>query len=199
MNNRDLLELYGFVLDKNPLDSVTVGVGLDKEDSLYGNKKEALHKRGLKNGQFYELTEKAIPEDLIYALRVYHVSVFDVDSMNLALQNQPVSLQNEKKVAQTLIDLCQSTLRNYPTSAKQDKELLHTTLSPHHNNAVRLRRAEKKILFRTLQKARSVLKQVQSNWDFRSMDVPGAGVSFGSNEYSENVDHHTIIGDEEIL
>ena len=40
-------------------------------------------------------------------------------------------------------------------------------------NAVILRRSEKKILYKTLDKAKEILVEIQSNWEYRSMDVPG--------------------------
>jgi len=171
LSNRDLLKFFGFVLERNHAESFPVGVGLDKDDRLYGNKKETLHRRGLRNGQHYELSEKDIDPNLLFALRVYHVTLFDFDELENVFENKPVSLQNEKKVANTLIELCETTLRQYPTTAKKDKVLLKETLSSRHRNAVILRRGEKRILFKTLQRARSALGQVENQWDFRSIDI----------------------------
>jgi len=43
-----LIEFYGFVLLKNSADNWQVGLGLSKEDQLFGNKKMLLEDRGLK-------------------------------------------------------------------------------------------------------------------------------------------------------
>jgi hypothetical protein len=39
-----------------------------------------------------------------------------------------------------------------------------------------LRRGEKKILYKTLTKAKNAIKRVQQGWDLRTMDVPGSNL-----------------------
>ena len=77
-------------------------------------------------------------------------------------------------VADTLIEMCRSTLTTFKTTNKEDKALLETEISKRLRNAIILRRAEKKILLRTLKTAKSIKKQVQSKWDMRTMDIPGS-------------------------
>jgi len=82
--NRDLLEYYGFVYENNPADTLDVGVGLDKEDQMFGNKKELFHMRGIKDGHTFGITSDLIPKDLIYALRIYHLTIYDYDDVDKA-------------------------------------------------------------------------------------------------------------------
>jgi len=167
------LEFFGFVLDKNDENYLQVGVSLDHEDRLYGNKKEKLHKKGLKDGQSYKIKADKLPPDLIYALRIYHTTIFDYEDIDNALKGKGISSQNELKVANMLVDLCQETLKNYPTTPKEDKALLKTELKPRHRAAVLLRRGEKRILSQTLNTARSAVDHVKKNWNYRTMDIPG--------------------------
>jgi len=173
LRNKDLLENYGFVLEKNEHNSLDVGVGLEEGEQLYGNKKELFHEIGFKNGQTFPLSEEKIPEDLLVALRIYHTTVYDLEDVRNALENKPVSMQNELKVAETLLELCTSSLKSFKTTAKQDKELLKTSLTTRMRNAVIYRRGEKKILLKTLERARVAFDGVKSKWDMRTMDIPG--------------------------
>jgi len=174
LGNRDLLEFFGFILDKNNENYMEVGVSLDKDDKLYANKKKKLQEKGLKNGQTFKIKANEISPDLIFALRIYHTNIFDFEDIDNAFKNKIVSSQNELKVAQMLVDLCLETLKSYPTTSREDKDLLKTqTLTRRQRNAVILRRGEKKILTQTLNKARGALQQVESNWEHRSMDIPG--------------------------
>jgi hypothetical protein len=45
MSNSDLLDYYGFTITKNDQDFVEFGVGLNKDDKLYGNKVQLLRQR----------------------------------------------------------------------------------------------------------------------------------------------------------
>ncbi len=45
MSNTDLLDYYGFTITKNDQDYIELGVGLNTDDKLYGNKIKLLRQR----------------------------------------------------------------------------------------------------------------------------------------------------------
>lgn len=70
------------------------------------------------SGQTFPVTIDKIPDELIFALRVYHVSVYDYEDTNNAFSGKAVSSHNELKVCQTIIDTCQAALKSYKTTNK---------------------------------------------------------------------------------
>jgi len=168
------------------MNSIEVGLGLDRDDQLYGNKKKALHDNNLSDGQTYSITDHSIPKELIFALRIYHMNIYDADEVQKAFQDKPISSQNEKKVAQTLLDLCQHSIKGYATTAKRDKEILSELRQKEKINDPKLARtndrlekalifriSEKKILHKTLQKVQAMMEEVKKGWNLRSLDTPG--------------------------
>jgi len=171
--NRELLDWYGFVRPKNPFDYFPVGLGFDKDDKLYGMKRNLLKQRGLKDGQSYQLKRDLIPRDLVCALRIYHVNVYDYSEAENALQDRVISMQNEVSVCNTLIEMCEKTLAGLPHSLKDDKILLESEdLSANVRAAVTLRRSEKRIILSVLKLAKMQLADVKKLWDTRTFDIP---------------------------
>jgi len=167
---------------KNSKNCIDVGLGLDRDDQLYGNKKKLLHENFLSDGQTYCITDVSIPEKLIFALRVYHMSIYDADEIKQAFENKPISSQNEKKVVRTLLDLCEHSIKGYPTTAKVDKERLSDLKKKEPNltkaeerleKALIFRIGEKRILHKTLQKVQEMMEEVKKGWNLRSIDTPG--------------------------
>jgi len=175
LTNRQTLEFFGFVLEKGGDTTIEVGVALDPSEKLFNNKRIKLEEKGLSEDYQFQLRAAAIPTDLIYALRIYHANTYDFDDMNNVDKNKPISLQCEKRVAETLIDTCQSALNEYTTTAREDKTILANKETAYRlKNAVLLRKGEKRVLWKTLERGRDVLKQVLAQWDMRSYDLPTA-------------------------
>eukprot|EP01119_Soliformovum_irregulare_P011847 TRINITY_DN3013_c0_g1_i1.p1 TRINITY_DN3013_c0_g1~~TRINITY_DN3013_c0_g1_i1.p1 ORF type:complete len:482 (+),score=159.95 TRINITY_DN3013_c0_g1_i1:54-1499(+) len=174
LTNRQLLEFFGFVLEKGGDTTIDVAVGLDPAEQLYNPKRLKLKERGISEDSQFSLRTTEIPEDLLYALRIFHSTTYDWDDITNADRNKPVSLQSEKLVAQSLIDTCQSAFSEYMTTAREDKNILAGNPSHRLKQAVLLRRAEKKVLWKTLEIGKKVMKQVLAQWDMRTYDLPTA-------------------------
>jgi hypothetical protein len=126
------------------------------------------------------VSAEEIPNDLIFALRVYHATYYDADDVSQALSGTPISLQNELQVVQTLIDMSLDGLDRFRTSRNQDKEILQTlpqdpseTTQIRKRLAVVYRMGEKKIFNEALAIAQRALAKVKANWQYRSMEIPG--------------------------
>jgi len=174
ISSRELLEWYGFVLPgENKRDYYPVGVGLQEDDKLYGAKRHLFKQRGIKDGQTFHLQRDLIPRDLVFALRVFHVSVYDYENADNALQDRVVSVQNEISVCNTLIDMCEETLDGLTHSLKRDKERLKSPdLSNNERAAIIFRRSEKRILLSVLKLAKMQFADVEKLWDSRSFEIP---------------------------
>lgn len=173
ISNRELLDWYGFVVPTNSKDYYPVGVGLDSEEKLYGAKKDYLKRRGIQDGQTFHFKHNLIPRDLVYALRIYHLSIYDFTDADNALENKIVSVQNEMAMVNTIIELCEDTLDNLKHPLKKDKDKLDTleSTSPLYS-AITLRRGEKKIIHSILKLAKMQSEDVQKHWNTRSYEIP---------------------------
>jgi hypothetical protein len=174
VGNKELLEWYGFVVPNNPHDYYPVGVGLDTEDRLYGFKKNLFKEADIVDGATYLLQRKHVPPKLLMALRIYHVSLYDHSEAREAFQGKLISSQNELRVCETVIDLCESTLEQMEHSLKSDGDLLRGNAALPRNlySAIIIRRSEKSILRSVLKMAKMKMEDVKSSWNFRSMDIP---------------------------
>eukprot|EP01116_Phalansterium_solitarium_P000202 TRINITY_DN10115_c0_g1_i1.p1 TRINITY_DN10115_c0_g1~~TRINITY_DN10115_c0_g1_i1.p1 ORF type:complete len:505 (+),score=137.98 TRINITY_DN10115_c0_g1_i1:1035-2549(+) len=179
-DNADLLLYFGFALHDNAGDQFLVGVGLDPAQPLYGAKRKLFERYGILDGQEYGLRMAPPPKALLCALRLWHVSVFDLDDADRALRDQPISHQNEQKVAETLGDLCKGQLAKFETSIKEDKALLGTKLPPRLRYAIVARLGEKRILAQNLKRANDTKQKVAANWDRRTMDISGDSLKAGA-------------------
>ncbi|KAI0567313.1 Rubisco LSMT substrate-binding protein [Gracilaria domingensis] len=151
-SNSDLLLLYGFVSDRNPYDSVEIVVSLSESDPLYDRKMEYMQLSGISESTPFPLYRDRYPMELIEFLRF---CVADEEEFNNADFGDFINEVNETLVAQALIDACHAALKNYPQSRADDDKLIadrkmFQMLSLKQRWAVRQRRAEKRILERTI-------------------------------------------------
>ncbi|KAA8500067.1 Ribulose-1,5 bisphosphate carboxylase/oxygenase large subunit N-methyltransferase, chloroplastic [Porphyridium purpureum] len=150
-SNAELLLLYGFVVERNPFDSVELCVSLSEQDPLYDRKRNTLDDWGLPTVSRFPLFQDRYPKELIEYLRFCCATEKEMD----ADFGEFVSRQNEDSVAAALIEACEAALEGYPNSIEEDEALLgdrslYSMLTQNMKWAIKLRRAEKRILKRTI-------------------------------------------------
>jgi hypothetical protein len=120
------------------------------------------------------LKKDEIPANLIFALRIYHITIYDSSEAREALDGKVISVQNEIAVCETIINLCENALDEMPHSVKEDNELIKNygnSLDKKLYNAVVLRRSEKVILKSVLKMVKANLADVQKDWNFRGYGI----------------------------
>eukprot|EP01111_Echinosteliopsis_oligospora_P009784 TRINITY_DN2932_c0_g1_i1.p1 TRINITY_DN2932_c0_g1~~TRINITY_DN2932_c0_g1_i1.p1 ORF type:complete len:359 (+),score=65.43 TRINITY_DN2932_c0_g1_i1:290-1366(+) len=172
VGNRDLLDYYGFVIQDNIHDYYPVGIGLDNSDSLYMKKKGLFQRKGIKEGAVFPLQRLSVNQELIFALRIYHLSVYDFSEADNAFDGKMISVQNEYEVCNSLIDLCEASLEGLTHSIKSDNIMLNKKIPFKLRSAIRIRKAEKRILLANLKLAKQILEKVEEQWQYRSYDIP---------------------------
>jgi hypothetical protein len=174
--NARIFFFYGLLLSKRPF-GFAVSVGLDREDQMYGNKREAFDKYFGNGGkasptQDFVLNGDAVPPGLLFALRVMNCQVAEGHDLPRALLGEQISLQNEKRSWEQLGYLCLERLQKYPTTIEQDKVVLETQqMDRNEKNAVLFRRAEKRILLKTLAQVDAVNSELHKKIGMRETDV----------------------------
>lgn len=151
-SNSDLLLLYGFVTDRNPFDAVEIFVSLSDDDPLYHRKKEFVDESGVGSTATFPLYKDRYPMELIEFLRF---CVSTEDEFENSDFGDFINEDNETLVARSLIDACRVALDGYPQSREEDDKLIadrgmFKMFSMKQRWAVRQRRAEKRILERTI-------------------------------------------------
>lgn len=152
--NGDLLLLYGFVSDRNPFDSVDLNVALDEGDDpvLYERKKKYLQESGVGEVAAFPLYRDRYPMEMVEFLRFCFADASEFDTADFG---DFVTEKNETRVANAIIDACEQAIEAYPQTREQDDKIMadtrmFQTLSQAQRWAVRQRRAEKRILQRTI-------------------------------------------------
>lgn len=151
-SNGDLLLLYGFITDRNPYDSVELVVALSDEDELFERKKKYLDESGVGTTATFPLYSDRYPMELIEFLRFCVAGEDELDNGDFGdFMNE----DNETLVAKTLISACQDALAAYPQSREEDDKLIadrsmYKMFAQKQRWAIRQRRAEKRILERTI-------------------------------------------------
>mmetsp|Transcript_8895 Transcript_8895/g.16028 ORF Transcript_8895/g.16028 Transcript_8895/m.16028 type:complete len:566 (-) Transcript_8895:879-2576(-) len=152
-SNAELLLLYGFVVERNPFDSVEIAVSLSESDSLYKRKLQYLKDVGTDPMTRFPLFQDRYPMELIEFLRFCCASEAELDADTDF--GQFVSAANEDAVANALMDACKDALAGYPTSIDDDQALMrdrkmYNLLSQNVRWALKHRRSEKRILLKTI-------------------------------------------------
>uniref|UniRef100_A0A7S2ZGI1 SET domain-containing protein n=1 Tax=Rhodosorus marinus TaxID=101924 RepID=A0A7S2ZGI1_9RHOD len=150
--NSEFAILYGFVVDRNPYDSIDVTVGLSSDDPLYDVKVDYLKRIGKEESIAFPIYADRSPVEMIEFLRF---CVADEEELGIGVFNRMVTVKNELSVANMLVACCEEALAAYSTSLEDDNALMsdrkmYTMLGKNARMAIKLRRAEKKILTRTI-------------------------------------------------
>ncbi|KAL0120162.1 hypothetical protein PUN28_008072 [Cardiocondyla obscurior] len=153
--NSDFFVHSGFVCMDNEQDGFKLRLGISKADSLQKERIELLGKLDLPSvGEFLlKPGTEPISDTLLAFLRVFSMRkaelthwlrsdrVFDLKHVDCALETVV-----EENVRKFLLTRLQLLIANYPTTLKEDLELLETTLPQTKKIAVQLRVTEKRIL-----------------------------------------------------
>lgn len=150
--NADLLLLYGFISDRNPYDSVEIAVSLQDGDALFERKNKYLIESGVETTSTFPLYADRYPMELIEFLRF---CVSNEDELDSADFGDFINEENETSVAEVLMEACRTALAAYPQTREEDDKLIadrgmYRLLPQKHRWAIRQRRAEKRILERTI-------------------------------------------------
>lgn len=169
-SNAELLLLYGFVVDRNPYDSVDLVVSLSEDDPLYDRKKDYLEQSGVEEETMFPLYRDRYPMELIEFLRFCVANEKDFENADFG---DFINESNETLVANAIIDACRAALDRYPQTRADDDKLIgdynmFKMFSQKQRWAVRQRRAEKRILERTISNIESEL----SDPTFMFTEVP---------------------------
>jgi len=149
-SNLELLKAYGYVLENNPSDSMSVIFNL-KATTLAQGIVEPLLRKVDPNYQQLGMAKNIRPDRLLRVFRLSTLTFAELEHLNDALEGKPVSLENELKAYRSILNAIQSLLKQYSTTVEQDAQLLQsTTLSVNVRNAIILRKGEKEILLNNL-------------------------------------------------
>ncbi|XP_076384775.1 SET domain containing 3 isoform X2 [Megalopta genalis] len=158
--NSDFFVHSGFVYMDNKEDGFKLRLGISKADSLQRERIELLNKLDLPSMSEFLLKPGTEPiSDLLLAfLRVFSMRkqelthwlrsdrVNDLKHMDCALETVV-----EENVRKFLLTRLQLLIANYPTTLKEDLQLLETSLPQIKKLAIQLRVTEKKILLAALE------------------------------------------------
>jgi len=144
-SNYELMFNYGFALDNNVDDSLTLHFGL-KASNLVQSIIEPLLRAVDPTYKDIRIFPNRVPLAL---LRVFRLSVMEFSELEVvadALQGKPVSLINELRSYRAAINSLSTLYRSYQTTIEEDAELLKTKLPTRVRNAVIVRKGQKEIL-----------------------------------------------------
>jgi len=142
-SNYELMFNYGFALDNNPDDFMTIHFSL-KSSNLVQSIVEPLLKAVDPAYKDIRLIPNRVPLAL---LRVFRLSVMEFSELEVvadALQGKSVSLVNELRSYRSAIGAISNLYRSYTSSIEEDYELLKTNLSNRVRNAVIVRKGQKR-------------------------------------------------------
>ncbi|ELR25271.1 rubisco lsmt substrate-binding protein [Acanthamoeba castellanii str. Neff] len=173
-SNFELLKTYAMMVEDNynkyteiRLDETTIArICPDEVERL--TKTRALTQRGLAK-QTYPVKSEEFPLDLVQALRLYHLPLTDSHTESTCFETDPVSVQNELMVYDTIAGCVKELLSQYPITAQEDAAMLahDPRLSATARLAVAYRREDK--LFLT--EVGSVFAEMRKELD-ASADAP---------------------------
>ncbi|XP_046750239.1 actin-histidine N-methyltransferase [Diprion similis] len=153
--NSDFFVHSGFVSVDNKQDGFKLRLGISKADALQKERVELLAKLALPSNDEFLLKPgmEPISDDLLAFLRVFSMrkpelehwlqsdKVLDLKHVDCALET--VIEENVRRFMLTRLKLL---IANYPTTLKEDLEMLNSSLSHHKKLALQLRITEKQIL-----------------------------------------------------
>jgi len=154
--NNQLLMSHGMVLQQNPYDTVVVNMFLNEEDPFFDVKSKMLKAYGQPAETLYYLNLNQIPEKFLKTLRIQLLKPSELDDYTKIFDGKRVSLGNELDVLRQLVAACDTLLKQYPTTALEDKAALEdkeamAKLSERAQTALVLRFGEKRVLHRTVE------------------------------------------------
>ena len=116
----------GFALVNNPDDYVELFVRGDPDDPFLDTKHRILRYLNVTPGltTFVLQRKGKIPKDLLTSLRVHTMKPSEFDDYKTLEGNKALNLQNELQASREVLLACQKSLQSFPTTVKEDDELL---------------------------------------------------------------------------
>lgn len=153
-SNAQLLLNYGFALPENPHDSVNLCVKIpdsNGDEELDSERSRLLEGHHLQSKMFFPIRRaQLVPPDMVAFMRIAllaKASDAREESGKPCSAAQPFGLKSEMEVLKTLVRLAQGMIAKYPTTLKEDQELLQTAELPNRRRyALLLRMGEKALL-----------------------------------------------------
>eukprot|EP01060_Flectonema_neradi_P039692 TRINITY_DN8824_c0_g1_i1.p1 TRINITY_DN8824_c0_g1~~TRINITY_DN8824_c0_g1_i1.p1 ORF type:complete len:548 (+),score=73.25 TRINITY_DN8824_c0_g1_i1:64-1707(+) len=159
MQNYELVQSYGFVLEDNPLETCVVGVELDTDDELYPIKADAISELGIPS----EHMITSNPDNNHYLMAALRVAVCESNeeiqqcTTSFNAIRGPISQRNEQLARELLFYVCQGLLSEYPTSLTEDIDLLDllklNKAKPSHTEILSTSHLELALIYRIGQKS----------------------------------------------
>ena len=165
--NTKFFLFYGFVVENNPNDKMTLMLKLHSKDPLkamkakfveYETTPRKLHVEIDTEGnrftklisylRYVEYEEKNLTDANVYLENLRKECKKEDEKKQYKVQKLPfINIANEVKAMQNLSRICIKTMKKYPTTYEQDLKLLSDTkLDYNQRNCIILRSSEKKIL-----------------------------------------------------
>ncbi|XP_064602979.1 actin-histidine N-methyltransferase-like [Liolophura sinensis] len=171
-SNGEFFVHNGFVYKENEHDSLSIKLGISKNDPLFGLKSELLGRIGMLSSRNFSLHmgSEAVDTELLTFLRIF---VMDEESLK-TFQNKespellevlgravsPLSPELELKAWDFLDTRASLLLKMYPTSLQEDEEMLNQDLSEAKTSAVLLRYLEKKLLMNAIKYTKEIKERL---------------------------------------
>merc|ERR1712146_74044 len=160
----DFQEVSGSETDEN---------GSKKEKELYELKRKYLKAMGTKEQEEFPLFNDRYPNELFEFLRIVYLDYKDwqeacfgapIEQLDFT---EPISAKNEFKVLTAIESGCIQALDNYPNTEEEDTKMimdtrLFNTLPKTMRMAIKHRRAEKRLLKRTIAAVQQQLKNYKN-------------------------------------
>ena len=116
-----------------------------------------------------------ISKNLLYALRVYFLTIYESDEVENLYADKQVTVQNEISVYQALANLCSRKLEHFVSTVEEDEKILSSDERKDdtiYRMSVRYRLEEKKILNSVIKIAEEKLSVLSAEWSTRTLEVP---------------------------
>ena len=165
--NKFLLMEYGFAILDNEWAGACVGVGFDPSDGLYTERCALARSSGLPSYKLFRLSRKNLIRTFMPYFRLLTLNEDEIDRCFAENDttidfNNPISLDGEVRANRAALRHLKIALAKYPTSIKQDEEIMGSSLSKEKLKcAVRFRLTEKKILSTWIQYFEAVIEALQ--------------------------------------
>jgi len=154
-DNDMLLLHYGFVLEKNPDDTLMLRLGLPEGDALAAEKQKLLGLNAPSARRLFKVPaqyDSPATRDMFSFLRIACAGGEELARLTSAADSSPsvtgpLSVDTEERVLRALGAACESRLAAFDTTLEEDERLLREGgLSSNARTCIMLRRGEKRLL-----------------------------------------------------
>lgn len=114
-----------------------------------------------------KVLKNGVTEDLIKVFRAITISADEISTeiMVTGVPNEPISIRSEGSIYQALVDACRNSLKQYQTSIEEDEKILaDPNISLRKRMMVKIRKAEKEMLFKVGVSAQAKVKVLHEQY-----------------------------------